>query len=94
MVTGVGTEPVAGEGADRDLVTGITDVRQVLDPTDVDEHRWLSQSELHQRQQAVSTGEELGVVAVLADEADRFGGGTRTGVLERGGDHLLPPVAD
>ena len=65
---------VAGERADRDVVAGVADVRQVAQPADVDEHRRLGQAQLHQRQQAVAAGEELGLVAVLADEADRLVG--------------------
>ena len=37
-------------------------------------------------------GEELGVVAVLADETDGFGSGRGPLVVERGGNHLLPPA--
>ncbi len=61
---------VAGHGADRDLVAFVTDVRQVGEPADVDQHARLGESQLHHRQQAVATGDELGLVAVLPDEAD------------------------
>ena len=63
---------VAGEGADRDVVAAVTDVRQVGDAADVDQHRRLGQAQLHQRQQAVAAGEELGLVTVLTDEAHRL----------------------
>ena len=43
---------------------------EIADATDVDEHAWLGEAQLHQRQQAVAAGEELGVVAVLTDELD------------------------
>ena len=58
-----------------------------LQPADVDEHARLGQAQLHQRQQAVAAGEELGVVAVLADQADRLLGRPGPHVVERGGDH-------
>ena len=58
---------VAGQRADGDVVAGVADVRQVAEPADVDEHARLGQAQLHQRQQAVAAGEELGLVAVLAD---------------------------
>src|SRR5690606_39809669 len=41
--------------------------------------------------EAVTAGEELGLVAVLSDEADRFLGRTGPDVLELGGDHVLAP---
>ena len=59
--------------ADRDVVAGVADVRQVGQPADVDQHARLGEPQLHERQQAVPTGDELGVLAVLADEADRLG---------------------
>ena len=54
---------------DGDVVAGVTDVGQVAQPADVDQHGRLGQPQPHQRQQAVPAGEELGLVAVLADEA-------------------------
>ncbi len=84
---------VAGERADRDVVAGVADVRQVGDASDVDEHGRLRQTQLHQRQQAVPAGEELGVVAVLTDQADRLFGRTGPDVVECGGNHLAPPAA-
>ncbi len=83
---------VARERTDRDVVAGVTDVRQVADAADVDQHRWLRQAQLHQWQQAVAAGEELGLVAVLADEGDRLLGGTGTDVVECCGDHCEPPI--
>ena len=51
--------------ADGDVVAGVTDVGQVAQPADVDQHGWLGQPQPHQRQQAVPAGEELGLVPVL-----------------------------
>ena len=62
---------------------------EVAEAADVDEHARLGEAQLHQRQQAVAAGEELGVVAVLADEADGLLGGTGADVVERGGDHRV-----
>jgi hypothetical protein len=50
---------VAGEGTDSNVVTGITNVGQVLNTTNVNQHGWLSETKFHQWQQAVSTGEKL-----------------------------------
>ena len=83
---------MAGERADGDVVAGVADVRQVAEAADVDEHARLREAQLHQRQQAVAAGEELGVVAVLADEADGLVGGTGTDVVEGGGNHVVAPL--
>jgi hypothetical protein len=84
---------VAGEGADRDVVACVADVRQVADTADIDQHRWLRQAQLHQRQKAVATREELGFVTVLPDEADGLFGRTGADVVECCGDHCEPPWA-
>ena len=84
---------VAGEGPDGDVVAGVADVGQVGDPADVDQDRGLGQPQLHQRQEAVPTGEELGVLAVLRDEGDGLVGGAGPDVVELGGDHVRAPSA-
>ncbi len=70
---------VAGEGADRDVVAGVADVRQVAQASDVDQHARLGEAQLHHRQQAVAAGDELGLVTVFADEADRLARPIRPG---------------
>ena len=84
---------VAGECPDGHVVAGVADVAEVAHPADVDQHAGRREAQLHQRQQAVATGEELGLVAVLADEADGLLGGTGADVVECCGDHLLAPCA-
>ena len=84
---------VAGEAADRDRVAGVAHVGEVGEPTDVDEHRRRRQPQLHQRQQRVAAGEELGVVAVLGEQRDRVVDGVGAGVVERGGDHRPPAIS-
>src|SRR5262249_27241439 len=81
---------VAGQGADGHVVTGVADVRQVGDAADVHEDAGLGQPQLHERQQAVAAGEELGFVPVLGDEGNRFGG-PGADVVELGRDHEGPP---
>ena len=61
-----------GEGADGRLVPAVTDVGEILEPADVDEHGRQGQPKLHQREQGVPTGEQLGVVAVLGEQAERL----------------------
>ena len=82
---------VAGQGADGDVVAAVADVRQVAEATDVDQHGRLGEAELHHRQQAVAAGDELGLVAVLADEADRLLRRLGADVVECCRDHGLPP---
>ena len=84
---------VAGERANRDVVAGVADVRQVGDATDVDQDARLGEAQLHQRQQAVPAGQKLGVLTMLADEADCLFGGTGTDVIEGGGNHADTPSA-
>jgi hypothetical protein len=54
---------VAGERTDGDVVAGVADVGQVAEPAHVDEHRRLGQAQLHEGQQRVPAGEQLGLVA-------------------------------
>ena len=86
---------VVRECADGDVVTGVTNVRQVGDAADVDEQRRRGQTQLHERQEAVATGQELGLIAGLGDQADGFLGGGSTLVIERCGNHCgsLVPTA-
>jgi hypothetical protein len=65
---------VARQGADGDLVTTLLDVRQVGNPSDVDEHRRDGQPQLHERQKRMAAGQQLGLVAVLAEQRDCFVG--------------------
>ena len=56
--------PVAGQGADDHPVAVLADVGQIGQPADVDQHRRRRQAQLHQRQQRVAAGQQLGVFAV------------------------------
>src|SRR5437763_15550212 len=83
---------MAGEGADGHLAAGLADVAQLDEPADVDEHRRRRQPQLHEREQRVAAGQQLGLVAVLAQELDRLLGRAGPYVVERRRDHpwLLP----
>ena len=83
---------VPGERADGDVVAVLADVAQVAEAADVDEHARLRQAQLHQRQQAVAAGDQLGLVAVLAEQADGLLGGAGPDVVEGGGDHAGAPA--
>ena len=60
----------------------------------VDQQRRRGQPQLHQRQQRVSAGQELGVLAAVGERLDRIVERLRRGVVELGGDHAgTPPLA-
>ena len=83
---------VASETADRDVITGVVDVGEVAQVADVDEDRGRGEAQLHERQERVPTGEDLGVVAVLGKQRDRLVDGVGACVGELGGDHERAPA--
>jgi hypothetical protein len=76
--------------SDDQLTVRAADPAQPVRPADVDQHRGRGQPQLHHRQQRVAAGQQLGVVAVLGQQADRFCGRAGRQVVERGGDHRAP----
>ena len=83
---------MAGEPADGDVVAAVAHVRQVGQPPDVDEHRRRREPQLHQRQQRVAAGQQLGLVAVLDERGDGGVGRVGPDVVEGGGDHADAPL--
>ena len=81
---------VAGQRADRDPIAVVLDVREVGEPSDVDEKGRLGEAQLHERQQRVPAGQQLRVLA-LPEQADRVVDGGRNLVVEGGRDHAAPP---
>ncbi len=63
---------VPGQRADRDVGAPIGEVGQLRQPGQVDDHLGGGQPQLHQRQQRVSSGQELRVLAVLGDQVQRL----------------------
>jgi hypothetical protein len=60
----------------------------------VDQQGWRGQPQLHQRQQGMPAGQELGVLAAVAERLDRVFERLRRGVVEFGGNHAgTPPLA-
>jgi hypothetical protein len=82
LQVGVPRERADGDGAAVD-----PHVRQVLQAADVDEDGRRRQPQLHEREQRVAAGEELGVVAVAVQRADGVLEGLGALVVERSGDH-------
>ena len=68
------------------------DALQLGDTVEVDEVRETGEAERQQRHQALTAGEDLGLVAVVGEQADGLGDGLRRVVLERRWLHaILPP---
>ena len=59
---------------------------------DVDEHRGCRQPKPHQRNQRVTTGDELGLVAMLTQQGDGLLCRVGTNEIECGRDHLESPA--
>src|SRR5438270_4917536 len=66
---------------------------QPRNATQVDQQRRGGEPQLHQRQQRVAAGQQLGLVAILVQHPDRLLERVRRFVIELGGDHWAPPFA-
>ena len=84
---------VTGQRTDGQVIAGVVDVRQVAEPTNVDDDGRIGEAELHHRQQRVTAGHQLGFVAVLIERGQRLGGRRGPDVVERYGNHRSPPPA-
>ena len=73
------------ERPDRDPITVLAHVAQVVEPSDVDEHRGAYKAKTQHRNERLSAGEDLRVLA--AQQLDRLVEGPRPLVLEPGGNH-------
>ena len=78
---------VEGERANRDVVAGVANVRQLRNATDVDEDGGSRQPELHEGQERHASGEQFGIVAVLRELRDCVISRLSSHVVERGGNH-------
>src|SRR5690348_1955684 len=76
-----------GGCADADLSAFFANVGKVLDAADVDEDRGLHQAQLHRREQAVSTGQQLGIIFMPGQERDGFVEAFCGNVIEVGWKH-------
>ena len=83
---------VLGHCADGDVIAGVIDVGQVIETTDVDQHRRGGEPEPHEWDQAVATSEEFRLVAVLDECCDRSLSRVGDHVVECCGDHAVPPT--
>ena len=74
---------VPREGTDGDRVAVLLNVREIVEPPEVDEEGRPREPELHRRQKRVAAREELGVL-VLPEELDR--------VVDALGDLVVEPA--
>jgi hypothetical protein len=80
---------VPGGRADHELAAIGADACQLGQPADVDQDLGLGEAQLHHRQQRVAAGQQLGVVAVLSEQAERVRGRLGGDVVKLCGDHAV-----
>ena len=78
---------MARQRSDRDPVTVVVHVAQIVEPPDVDEQSRTGEPQAQERNQRVPARENPGVL-VAAEELHGLFDRTGTGVLERCGDHV------
>ena len=81
---------MARAGADGDPVALLLDVRELGDAADVDEERRPGEAELHERQEGMTAGQDLGVLG-LTEQPDRIVDRRRDLVVEGSRNHAPPP---
>jgi hypothetical protein len=85
---------VGGHRADPPAAVGALDPVQPRNLAQVDQQRRRGQPQLHQRQQRMPAGEQLGILADLIERLNRLVKAVRRDVVELGGNHAAaPPLA-
>ena len=82
---------MSGEGADGEVVARIAHIGKFCDAPDVEHDGRRRESELHERDQRMATGQQLGLVAVLGQQLQGVPGRLGPHVVERRRDHEAPP---
>jgi hypothetical protein len=77
----------ARERADPEKPMSLTDARQTRDSVDVHDVRGVREPELHQRDEALASREDLGVLAEPDQERRRLADRGRCVIVERGRNH-------
>ena len=70
----------------------LPDEEQLVDAVEINEHGRLRQSKVHCRHQALSSGQELGIAAIVREQTQRLVNGARRVVIKGGGFHLACPL--
>jgi hypothetical protein len=84
---------VSYEGSDPEGPVTLLDRVEAGDPVHIDEPLRFCEAELHQRDQALASGEDLGVLPMLREELERLVEGLGPVVLERCWEHPEPPIS-
>ena len=84
-----GDRRVPREGADRDVRAAVADVREVGEPSEVDELRRPRDPELQRRDQRLAARQELRVATARGEELDCVLDALGDVVVERCGDHAF-----
>jgi hypothetical protein len=82
---------VPGHGADDERVPVVADAAQLVHLAEVDQHGGEGQPQPQDGDEALPTGEDLGVLTGLAEGADGLRERRRGDVVEVGGDHSACP---
>jgi hypothetical protein len=76
---------------DDDRVTVVADALERIDLGQVDQQLGRCEPELHHRQQALPTSNDLGIIAALGEQLQRLIDAGGRLVVESRGDHACPP---
>src|SRR5213594_291333 len=83
----------AREGTDPKKAVRLADERKSGNAVDVDEVPGAGQAELHERDEALASGEDLGLLTELCEQSRRLGDRTRRVIVKGGRNHRGGPLA-
>src|SRR4029077_21240040 len=84
---------VTRQRADRDVAVFLTDIAEVADAADVHQEGRRRQAQLHQRDEAMPTSEDLRLLPMLHQFGHSLRQGARDDVIECGWRHrFVPPL--
>src|SRR5216117_4067764 len=83
----------AREGTDAKKAVRLADERKSGNAVDVDEVAGAGQAELHERDEALASGEDLGLLTELCEQSRRLGDRTRRVIVKGGRNHRGGPLA-
>jgi len=82
----------AREGTDPKNAVRLADERESGNAVDVDEVPGAGQAELHERDEALASGEDLGLLTELCEQSRRLGDRTRRVIVKGGRNHCGGPL--
>src|SRR5712691_2529955 len=84
----------AREGTDPEKAVRLADERESGDAVDVDEVPGAGQAELHERDEALTSGEDFGILTELCEQSRRLGDRTWRVIVKSGRNHRGGPLVD